>query len=158
MCRQKEDETILQYTGKFRDLLEKIYSNENKEEIYLHQFIHGIKSDIIQLGNVTSKTTLREAVEAAKLAEVTLQYSNISEALNPSSSRTFLVEQKESTETLQLEIAKLRKALTTSINKENSTSKPWNNGYVCFGCGSPEHFKKNCSQNNWRPKNNWEQK
>ena len=55
-----------------------------------------MKSDIIRLGNVATKATFNEAVEAAKAAEITLQYSTISEALNPNVNKILLVEQRES--------------------------------------------------------------
>src|SRR3954470_13807886 len=44
LCRQKDDETVSQYAGQFRNLLEKIYPNANQEKAHLHQFIRGMKS------------------------------------------------------------------------------------------------------------------
>ena len=72
LCRQKDNETVSQYTARFRDILEKLYPTEDVEAIYLHQYIRGFKSEILHLGTIASKTTIQEALEDAKTAEVTL--------------------------------------------------------------------------------------
>ncbi len=151
LCRQKDDETVTQYAGRFRDLLEKIYPGVNQEEAHLHQFIRGMKSEIIRLGNVASKTTFNTALEAAKTAEITHQYSAISEALNPTIPSKSLLAQQETTQMILQEIANLKEALTAStIEKPKPTeSRPWNNGQTCFDCGSPDHFRRFCPKN-WR--------
>ena len=154
LCRQKDNETVSQYTARFRDILEKLYPNEDVEAIYLHQYIRGFKPEILRLGTVASKTTIQEVLEAAKTAEVTLQYTAISEAINPTTNKAFLVQQ-ENTQKLLQEIAELKKAFTTNTReKSQPEQRPWNNGFVCHKCGSPEHFIRNCPQSRWQQKPN----
>src|SRR3954471_1773139 len=117
--------------------------------------MRGLKAEILQLGTIASKTTIDEALEAAKTAEVTLQYTAISEALNPSTSKALLVQQ-ETTQKLLQEIADLKKAFTVNANEKakEQESRPWNNGFTCHKCGSPEHFIRDCPRNRWQQDRN----
>jgi hypothetical protein len=123
LCRQKENETVSQYTARFRDIFEKLHPNENIEAHYLHQYIRGLKAEILRLGTVAAKTTINDALEAAKTAEVTLQYSAISDALNPSANKVLLAQQ-ETTQRLLQEIADLKKAFTVNANERAKQPEP----------------------------------
>jgi hypothetical protein len=95
LCKQNHGETVDQYTARFRELLGKIYTDPNAQNLYLHQYIRGLRSELIRLGNVASKNNFNDAMEAAKAAEITAQYSAISEALNPPMNKVLLTQQQE---------------------------------------------------------------
>jgi hypothetical protein len=144
MCRQKDNETIDQYVARFRDLLAKIYSGKNIEDDYLHQFLRGLHSEILEKGVASMADTVEEAVKAVRITESTLQYINISKALRDASQpakKSFAVYQETSAiDSLKKEITELKAALL--VSKEEP--KPRRNDYICFAYGSTGHFIKDC--------------
>ena len=62
-------------------MVNKVHIGEVDLKVYLHQFIQELRPEILENGPVTQATTLDQAIQAAKAAEATLQYINISKAL-----------------------------------------------------------------------------
>jgi len=81
----QKNRTVDQYAATFRELVNKVHVGEIDLDIYLHQFIRGLRPEILENGPVTQATSLDEAIQAAKIAEATLQYITISRALEAAS-------------------------------------------------------------------------
>ena len=96
-------------------------------------------------GPITQAITLDQVIQAAKAAEATLQYINISKALEAATNspkKVYTVNQDSQIDSLRKEIAELKTALT--ISKKEEDKSRWNNKYTCFNCGSSQHFAKDC--------------
>ena len=146
LCWQK-DKTVDQYTAIFRGLIEKVYRAEANLDKHLHQYIQGLKPEIIDKGLVVHAQDFTAAVNSAKGAEATLQYMAISKALEAVSNppkKTLLVNQDSQINDLQREIAKLKTALMATKKEEEKSRR--NNQLTCFNCGSPDYFAKDCPQ------------